>query len=513
MSESKKQSPVGIDLGTTFSVIAYVNENGRPESVPNAEGDLLTPSTVLFDEEEVIVGKEAAKAIASELDQVAECPKRQIGQRVYDKKIAGRRYPPEALQGWILRKLKQDAMRVVGDFDQAVITVPAYFDEVRRKATQDSGMIAGIEVQDIINEPTSAAIAYGFQNGWLDPKGVAVEKTRFLVYDLGGGTFDVSIMEADHCDFKTIATDGDYQLGGRDWDQRLIDHVANAFKDEHGFDPRENSDALGKLIRDCKEAKETLSARGRASVTCAFGSSTMRVDVTRDEFLRMTQDLLDRTDFTVRQTMKQANMKWTDIDRVLLVGGSTRMPAVQDLLQSLSGSSPDNSLSPDEAVAHGAAIRSAMLTEDYRETLPLNSIRNVNSHTLGVVANEVETGLPQVVQLIPRNTPIPVTSRRIFKTHKADQESILVQIVEGESTNPADCSQIGRCTIWDLPENLPVGTPIEVKFGYEENGRLRIKVKIGGEDRRSFRYELKRANGLTLEQLESWRQYISGAGS
>ena len=250
MSEQKKQSPVGIDLGTTFSVIAYVNENGRPESVPNAEGDLLTPSTVLFDEEEVIVGKEAAKALASELDQVAECPKRQIGQRVYDKKIAGRRYPPEALQGWILRKLKQDAMRTVGEFDQAVITVPAYFDEVRRKATQDSGVIAGIEVQDIINEPTSAAIAYGFQNGWLDPKGVAIEKTRFLVYDLGGGTFDVSIMEASHRDFKTIATDGDYQLGGRDWDQRLIDHVADAFNDAHGFDPRENSDALGKLIRD-----------------------------------------------------------------------------------------------------------------------------------------------------------------------------------------------------------------------------------------------------------------------
>ena len=511
MNEPAKQAPVGIDLGTTFSVIAYLNNNGRPESVPNAEGDLLTHSVVLFDDQEVIVGKEAAKAMASELSLVAECPKRQIGQRVFDKKILGRRYPPEALQGWILRKLKLDAMRTVGEFDQAVITVPAYFDEVRRKATQDSGFIAGIQVQDIINEPTSAAIAYGYQSGWLDQKGLAVEKTRFLVYDLGGGTFDVTIMEADGRDFRTIATDGDYQLGGRDWDQRLIDYVADAFSDANGFDPRESEDALGRLIRDCKDAKETLSTRGRTSVDCTFGNSSLRVEITREEFLRMTQDLLDRTDFTVRQTMKQANMKWSDIDRVLLVGGSTRMPAVYDMLHGLSGNTPDNSLSPDEAVAHGAAIRSAMLLDHFSETIPIQSIRNVNSHTLGVVANEVETGLPQVVQLIPRNTPIPVNSRRIFRTHKADQESILVQIVEGESKNPTDCSQIGRCTIWDLPENLPIGTPIEVKFGYMENGRLTIKVKVGGEDRRAFRYELKRPNGLTEEQLESWREYISGA--
>ncbi len=510
MSKENTASPVGIDLGTTFSVIAYVNDTGRPESIPNAEGELLTPSVVLFDGNEVIVGKEAAKALASEMENVADCPKRQIGLKVYDKVFGGRRYPPEALQGWIINKLKLDAARVVGDFSKAVVTVPAYFDEVRRKATQDSGFIGGLDVLDIINEPTAAAIAYGYQEGWMNAEGVVAEPIKVLVYDLGGGTFDVTLMEISQNSFKTLATDGDMRLGGRDWDQKLINYVARKFKNNHGFDPREDVNALGKLQRDCKEAKETLSTRNRATVDCAFGSSTLKTEITRAMFQKMTLDLLDRTDFTVRQTLKAANLKWSDVDKVLLVGGSTRMPAVKEMLETLSGKKPDESLSPDEAVAHGAAIRSAMLQNHAVSAFKPAEIKNVNSHSLGVVANEVETGIPQVVQLIPRNTPLPVVARRVFKTHRADQESILVKIVEGESNNPEDCSMIGRCSIWDLPGSLPVGTPIEVNFKYASNGRLRIKVKIGGEDRRSFRYQLERPNSLTEEQLASWRTYICG---
>ena len=509
MSQSNPPA-VGIDLGTTYSVIAHLNSQGHVETIPNAEGELLTPSIILFDDDEVVVGREAAKALATELEHIAECPKRQMGQRVYDKKFGDRRYPPEALQGWILNKLKSDARRVVGDFQNAVITVPAYFDEVRRKATQDAGFIAGLNVQDIINEPTAAAVAYGYQNGWLNEDGRVDSPTRFLVYDLGGGTFDVTIMEANKKQFKTIATDGDMQLGGRDWDQRLIDHVSQEFLETQGFDPRQDVESLGRLIRDCQDAKETLTTRSRATIDCVMGNSRHKSEIKRDQFLTMTQDLLDRTEFTVRQTLKAAGMIWTDIDRILLVGGSTRMPAVSQMLESLSGKTPDGSLSPDEAVAHGAAIRSAMLNDHPATTFPANSIQNVNSHSLGVVANEVETGIRQVVTLIPRNTPLPVIARRIFRTHRPDQESILIQIVEGESNNPSDCSQIGRCSIWDLPESLPVGTPIEVKFGYESNGRLKIKIKIGGEDRRAFRYEVTRPNSLTDEQLASWRDYIHG---
>ncbi|MEL7498019.1 MAG: Hsp70 family protein [Planctomycetota bacterium] len=511
MSENNKVPAVGIDLGTTFSVIAYINDVGRPETIPNAEGDLLTPSVILFDGEEVIVGREAAKARASELENIADCPKRQIGNQVYDKVFGDRRYPPEALQGWILNKLKDDAARVTGPFDRAVITVPAYFDEVRRKSTQDSGYIGGLQVLDIINEPTAAAVAYGYQAGWIDLSGKVEQPINVLVYDLGGGTFDVTVMRVAKNKFEALATDGDMRLGGRDWDQRLIDHVAKNFKNNYGIDPRDDPNTLGKLLRDCQEAKETLSVRSRAQLECTFGSSTMKLEVKREEFQDMTMDLLDRTDFTVRQTLKAASMSWSDIDSVLLVGGSTRMPGVRKMLASVSGMEPDGSLSPDEAVAHGAALRSAMLLNQHSAAFRPAEIKNVNSHSLGVVANEVATGMQKVAVLIPRNTPLPVVARKVFKTHREDQESILVQIVEGESANPEECSQIGRCAIWDLPERLPIGTLIEIRFKYEENGRLGIKVKIGTEEKKSFRYEIQRPNSLTQEQLDSWREYINGS--
>ena len=509
MSEQKTVPPVGIDLGTTFSVLAYVNDAGVPTTVTNAEGEMLTPSVILFDGETVVVGKEALKALATEASRVAECPKRHMGSRVYSKELGGRRFPPEALQGWILNKLREDASTSVGPFVKTVITVPAYFDEVRRKATQDAGFIAGLDVVDIINEPTAAAIAFGFKEGWMTDEGTVDKKTRVMVYDLGGGTFDVTVMEINGREFRTIATDGDMQLGGHDWDMRLVDHVAEQFLKEHGVDPREDPDARGRLLSDCNSAKETLTQRDKVTISCLHRSNAIRVEVTREEFEDMTLDLLDRTDFTVRQTLKEANAKWSDIDRVLMVGGSTRMPQVPAMLKSLSGKEPDATLSPDQAVAHGAAIRAAIIQGDSK-VFKATKIKNVNSHSLGLVANEVDTGTPRVVKLIPRNTPLPVVTRRTFKIHKKDQESLLIKIVEGESDNPDDCSLLGTCSIWDLPESLPVGTPIEVGFTYKENGRLDIKVRIGGAEKKAFRYQVERPNSLTQEQLESWRDYIAG---
>lgn len=509
MSESEHQPIVGIDLGTTFSVLAYINEAGVPATVPNAEGELLTPSALLFEGDNVVVGKEAAKAMSTEAASVADHPKRSMGSKVYQKQLGGRRFPPEALQGWILKKLKSDAESTIGFFDQAVVTVPAYFDEVRRKATQDAGYIAGLNVIDIINEPTAAAIAYGFNSGWINESGLASERRRVLVYDLGGGTFDVTVMDVQGKEFRAIATDGDFRLGGLDWDMRLVNHVAEEFKKAHGVDPREDENTRGRLMVDCQAAKETLTVRDRATIDCLQGSHALRVEVTRNEFEDLSLDLLDRTDFTVRQTLKAANTKWSDIDQVLLVGGSSRMPAVRNMLEGLSGKKPDTSLSPDQAVAHGAAIRSAIIqgeSEHFKST----KIKNVNSHSLGVVATEIDTKIRRVVQLIPRNTPLPVVARQVFKIHKKNQESLLVKIVEGESENPEDCGTVGRCSIWDLPEQIEVGTPIEVRFAYQENGRLKIKVTIGGGEGRAFRYEVERPNSLTQEQLKSWRDYICG---
>ena len=507
-STQKPPLPVGIDLGTTFSVIAKLDDLGRPQTLINAEGDKITPSMVFFEGEHVVVGKEAMKAVATEADAVADCAKRDLGSRFYHRALAGRQYPPEALQAWVLNKLRVDAQKQIGEFSKAVITVPAYFDEVRRKATQDAGYIAGLDVMDIINEPTAAAVAFGFQQGFLHPDRKDEAKKNILVYDLGGGTFDVTVMEIGGQDFNALATDSDVQLGGRDWDQRLVDFVAEEFIRKFGVDPREEPNSAGRLWRDCEDAKRTLSARTKATVACDFQGHAIRVEITRAAFHEITQDLLDRTSFTTRQTLQAAGLEWPQIDRVLLVGGSSRMPAVVEMLKNLSGKTPDQSVSPDEAVAHGAALHAGLLLEKHQGKSPSFRIRNVNSHSLGVVATDVKTKRQRNAILIPRNSPLPVMARRVFKTNKAGQKSILVQIVEGESASPEDCSQLGKCTVRRLPADLPAQTPIEVRFKYEENGRLTVLVRVEGT-KSSLTHEITRENSLTQDQLDSWRKYIS----
>lgn len=499
---------VGIDLGTTFSVVAYIDDIGRPQTLLNAEGDKLTPSAVLFEGTDVVVGKESVKALATDAEHVAQFAKRDLGHRVFHKVLGGRQYPPEAIQAWILNKLRLDAVRQIGDFQQVVITVPAYFDEVRRKATQDAGYMAGFDVMDIINEPTAAAVAYGFQQGLLNPEGIATRRQRILVYDLGGGTFDVTVMELKGPDFIALATDGDVHLGGHDWDFRLVDFVAEEFIRRHGVDPREDPSTAGRLWRDCEDAKRTLSARSKAMIACDYQGKAIRLEVTRQKFEEITRDLLDRTAFTTKQTLQAAGLEKEEIDRVLLVGGSTRMPAVAQMLSKMFGREPDHSVSADEAVAHGAALRAAILLARHRGESPKFRIKNVNSHSLGVVGTDPRTRRQRNAILIPRNTPLPVTAKRVFKTQKAGQKSILVQIVEGESSSPDDCTQIGKCTVRNLPPNLPAQTPIEVRFHYEENGRLRVIVNVADSKAR-LEHEITRENSLTAEQLDMWRQYIS----
>lgn len=500
---------VGIDLGTTFSVVSVLDDMGRPKTLINAEGDKITPSVMLFEGTNVVVGKEAVKAMGTEMENIAECPKRDLGQRMYHKVLGGRQYPPEALQGWILNKLRVDAQKQIGDFDKVVITVPAYFDEVRRKATQDAGYIAGFDVLDIINEPTAAAVAFGFEQGYLNPDSSAGERKKILVYDLGGGTFDVTVMEIGGIDYIALATDGDVMLGGKDWDQRLVDYVAEEFIRKCGIDPREDPNATGRLWRDCEDAKRTLSARTKASIGFDYKGQAVRVEVTRQAFQEMTQDLLDRTAFTTRQTLQAAGLTWKDIDRVLMVGGSTRMPGVVELMRQLSGKEPDCSVSPDEAVAHGAALQAGLTLARNAGNAPRFRVRNVNSHSLGVVATDTKTKRARNAILVPRNTPLPVTAKRVFKTQKRGQRSILVQIVEGESASPDDCSQIGKCTVRDLPADLPAQTPIEVRFQYEENGRLTVQVQVANTDT-YLKHEITRENSITRDALDSWRQYISG---
>lgn len=503
------QHAIGIDLGTTFSAIAWLDGLGRPEILVNADGDKLTPSAVLFEgEDSVIVGREAIKALTTEADNVALCAKREVGSRFFHRPLANRMVPPEAIEAWILRKMIVDAGRQIGPITQAVITVPAYFDDVRRKATQDAGYMAGLEVLDIINEPTAAAIAYGYRQETLPSASDRQQKVNVLVYDLGGGTFDVTVLEIRGADFRALATDGDAALGGQDWDNRLMDFAAEHIKRKAQTDPRENANAKGRLWRECEDAKRTLSTRSKTHITCDFAGQTISLEVSRQQFEDMTRDLLERTAFTTRETLDASGLSWDNLDRVLMVGGSTRMPAVVAMLREISGKEPEMSISPDETVAFGAALRAGFLLKAPTATARNYHITNVNSHSLGVVGTDPATRTRRNAIVIPRNTPLPVTTRRVFKTEKPNQRSILVPIVEGESRDPEHCVPIGECIIPQLPPDLPAQTSIEVLFSYAENGRLIVNVAIENcETPPSF--HLERPHALTPHELDRWRRHIS----
>lgn len=500
---------IGIDLGTTYSVLAKIDDRGQPVTIVNAEGDRLTPSMVLFENDDIVVGKEALKAIVTEAGRVAECSKRDVGHRVYHKVLEGKQYPPEVIEALILNKLRVDAEKQIGRIEKVVVTVPAYFDEIRRKATQDSGYMAGLDVLDIINEPTAAAVAFGFQQGYLDPEGSTIEPQNVLVYDLGGGTFDVTVMNIRGTEFNALATDGDVRLGGYDWDQRLVDLVAEGFIRQHRADPREDPVVAGKLWRECEDAKRTLSARQKAAIACEYRGVTARVEITRQQFEEATQDLLDRTRFTAVQALRAAGLDWKDLDRVLLVGGSTRMPMVHEMLRQLSGRAPDDSVAADEAVAHGAALHASLILSKQAGEPAAFKIRNVNSHSLGVVGVETLTKRRRNGILIPRNTPLPVTAKRTFKTTKANQHSIRVDIVEGESPAADDCTPIGRCSVRHLPPNLPALHPVDVLFHYQPNGRLKVRVSLPNTDHQ-VTTEIVRENSLSKEHMDGWRFYICG---
>lgn len=504
---------VGIDLGTTFSVVAHLDVTGRPCTISNSEGDLLTPSVVLFDGTTTVVGKEAVKAAPLEPDGVAEFAKREMGNSHFSRPIRGERLPPEVIQALILEKLKQDAELKLGPFTKAVITVPAFFNEPRRKATQDAGQLAGLDVLDIINEPTAAAITFGYEAGFLNPRGESRQAERILVYDLGGGTFDITIMEIAGKNYTALATAGDVYLGGIDWDRRIADLVAEQFSEKYrGIDPRQDAAALRRLLREAEDAKRALTAREQTTITVDHLGHSLRLPVTRQEFETLTADLLERTRMTVRGTLKDASLAWTDLTRVLLVGGSSRMPMVAAMLEAESGMKPDRTVSPDEAVAHGAAIYAGLLLSVEAGAVPSMKVKNVNSHNLGVLAIEHATGRPCNSVMIPRNSPLPATKVKRFQTARTGQKSVLINVIEGGDSAGNNSTAIGRCVVRGLPPDLPAGTVVEVRFTYAENGRLQVKALVP-DLQHEAELTVERSAGLTAANLDAWdRRLRSGAG-
>jgi len=498
---------VGIDLGTTHSVIAYM-EAGRPTTILNGEGELTTPSAVYFHAGGPVVGREAVKSAPYEPQLVARFAKRDVGRVAYHALIGGAQVPPEVIEGLVLRKLKEDAGPKVGEVGPAVITVPAFFNEPRRKATQDAGWIAGLQVLEIINEPTAAAIALGVQEGFLTSKGAAEKGCELiLVYDLGGGTFDVTLMEIEGGRYQALATAGDVYLGGLDWDRRIVDQVAEAFLAEYGMDPRKESAALQTLLQEAQEAKHALTARADAVVHFAHDGQRLRFRLTRDEFETFTADLLQRTAFTVRKVLRDAGISWKDVTRVLLVGGSTRMPMVQRMLQDESGIQIDRSLSPDEAVAHGAAIYANLLAAADEAQRPQIVVTNVNSHDLGVLGIEPSTGRKRRKVLVPRNTRLPAKGTGRFVTRRDCQPSVVVNVIEGGDASGRNATLIGKCVVANLPPDMPAGTPVEVTFAYATNGRLTVRANLPNAERQ-VTMSIERTAGLSGAAVEEWRRRI-----
>ncbi|WP_425397818.1 Hsp70 family protein [Aeoliella sp.] len=504
---------VGIDLGTTLSAVSYVDFQGETRMLENSVGSLLTPSVVLFEENGIKVGVEAWELAPSRPESVAENVKRDMGASLYRRRILDQEFPPEAIQGFILRQLEKDISRNIPGEYGAVITVPAYFDEARRKATADAGKMSGLPVLDIVNEPTAAALAFGERLGYLTPEGAPSEQLTLVVYDLGGGTFDVTVMRLSSEGVTTLATDGDYELGGIHWDERLADYAEQQFL---LLWPQVESlsecDRL-RLIRAARATKHELSTSPIASLCVEIAGCEMKLPVSRTDFEDLTADLVARTVFTTNQTLREADVLWHQIDRLLLVGGSTRMPAVRRAMEEASGLHADDEVHPDEAVARGAAIYARFLlgAKGIDPAVPKLKVTDVNSHGLGIEGVNQETLRTENVTIIPRNTPLPYEVSRKFVTKVDNQRSVKVQLLEGDSSMPEQCSRLAVAAIKNLPPGLPAGTSIGVNYRFEANGRLSVDARVEGHGTEA-KIELERVRGLPNQKVKKWREIICRDG-
>lgn len=508
---------VGIDLGTTYSAIARLKEDGSPESILNADGRNITPSVVLLgDDGQVVVGPSFERTSQEAPDHIVEAVKRQMGNKDFFVVYQNKKLTPEFISALILKKLKQDAEKRIGPIANAVITVPYYFNDVRRKATQDAGRIAGLNVVDIINEPTAATLAYAWTKGELGRTDISQEAKTILVYDLGGGTFDVTVVRYTPTQFRVLATDGDVMLGGIDWTRRIVDHISEQFLRKFGEDPRGDQEAIRNFTADCEDAKRALSKQNQTPLNVYYKGKTLSVALTRADFERMTADLLQRTQDTTELVLQQAKVDPKSLTEVVLVGGSTYMPAVEKMMQDICGRVPSRDLRPEEAVAQGAAIHAAILEarenrdskigEAITKRLKAVQMSDVNSHSLGVKVSDPNDRSRKINHImIPRNTPIPYQFSQRFATNSANQKTIHVYILEGDASDPTACSQIGDFRIVDLPPNLPAGSPVEVTYSYDANGRVHCVAKELTGNRES-KMEIVRDQGLTDQNVDAFER-------
>jgi molecular chaperone DnaK len=503
---------VGIDLGTTFSAIAMLDHDGNPKVLQNADGRDITPSVVLLDEDRVVVGPSFERISVANPESIVEAIKREMGNKNFYVVYQNKKLTPEFISALILKKMKQDAEKIIGPIANAVITVPYYFNDVRRKATQDAGRIAGLNVIDIINEPTAATLAYAWSKGELGRADLKAEEKTILVYDLGGGTFDVTVVRYTPTSFRVLATDGDVMLGGLDWSKRLSDHLVEQFKRKFGVDPSEDPETMLTFHQEAEDAKRDLSSKLQVPISVYYKGNTLSVSLSRTEFERMTADLLQRTKDTTELVLQQSGVAPGTLDELVLVGGSTYMPVVEQMLREICQREPSRALAPERAVAEGAAIHAAILqarngvnTGGIVDVVQkrLNSVKttDVNSHSLGIKISDPKDKTRKINHImIPKNSPIPHNVKQRFGTNTDGQQRIHVEILEGDAIDPAACELIGDFRITNLPQGLPKGSPIEITYSYDSSGRISATAReLTGNNQASA--EIVRDSGLNEGQI------------
>ncbi|KAF1292064.1 molecular chaperone DnaK [Candidatus Enterococcus leclercqii] len=480
---------IGIDLGTTNSAVAVL-EGSEAKIIANPEGNRTTPSVVSFKNGEIQVGEVAKRQAVTNPNTVASI-KRHMGEAGYKVEVEGKSYTPQEISAMILQYLKGFAEDYLGEkVEKAVITVPAYFNDAQRQATKDAGKIAGLEVERIVNEPTAAALAYGMDKTDRDEK--------ILVFDLGGGTFDVSILELGDGVFDVLSTAGDNHLGGDDFDNKIIDYMVAEFKKENGIDLSQDKMALQRLKDAAEKAKKDLSGVTSTQISLPFitageaGPLHLEMTLTRAKFDEITADLVERTKVPVRQALKDAGLSQSEIDEVILVGGSTRIPAVVDAVRKETGKEPNKSVNPDEVVAMGAAIQGGVITGDVKDVVLLD----VTPLSLGI-----ETMGGVFTKLIDRNTTIPTSKSQVFSTAADSQPAVDIHVLQGERPMAADNKTLGRFQLTDIPP-APRGIPqIEVTFDIDKNGIVNVSAKDLGTQKEQ-KITIKSSSGLSDEEIE-----------